>query len=207
MGTETCCDFLTITNNDPKVTEKFSRRYSGFILVGLPQVFTTPGRSISVRFTSDDGIEYRGFRFSYRAIPDPQLETTLAPTTTVSDSPAIQHYLLDDATLTYDTARQHCIDNGADLCLKSDICINYVPAIIGIQDGDHWTPVRNGYNDWVEVGNDNDPDGKGRVCFRHNELYSAPRWGTTPGPCPPWNPRKICDIKSHVFCCRNISSN
>ncbi|XP_076821771.1 scavenger receptor cysteine-rich domain-containing protein DMBT1-like isoform X2 [Clavelina lepadiformis] len=86
MQTETCCDKLTITNTDPKVTEEFSRRYSGFILVGLPQVFTTPGRSVSVHFVTDDIIEYDGFRFSYRAIPDPKLETTPEPTTTVPET-------------------------------------------------------------------------------------------------------------------------
>ena len=59
-----------------------------------------------------------------------------------TDVPVIQHYTLDDATMTYDTARQHCIDNEADLCLKSDICVNNEPILIGIQNGDRWTPVR-----------------------------------------------------------------
>ncbi|CAK8673613.1 unnamed protein product [Clavelina lepadiformis] len=120
--------------------------------------------------------------------------------------PVIQHYTLDDATMTYDTARQHCIDNEADLCLKSDICVNNEPILIGIQNGDRWTPVRDGYNDWVEVGNDNNPNGRGRVCYRHNEHYSAPPWGITAGSCPPWNTQKTCDLKGHVFCCRSISS-
>ena len=59
-----------------------------------------------------------------------------------TDDAAIRHYMLDDATMTYDTARQHCIDRGRDLCLKSDICVNDEPILIGIQNGDQWTPVR-----------------------------------------------------------------
>ena len=84
------------------------------------------------------------------------------------------------------------------------MCIGY--CYIGIANHNRIVRIsilcRDGYNDWVEVGNDNFPNKKGRVCYRHNEQYSAPPWGITAGSCPPWNTQKTCDLKGHVFCCR-----
>ncbi|XP_076821762.1 CUB and sushi domain-containing protein 1-like isoform X3 [Clavelina lepadiformis] len=234
-------DFLTFRNADPDFSDDIIQQYSGHQTGWL---FKSPGRKVDVQFKSDSRDSDRGFKFSYIATRDPNrplppstttrsttttpapdsnrvtsslpispsvpattpsitvTETTSNKPTTIPNEPAVQHYMLDDATMTYDTARQHCINNGADLCLKSDICVNNEPIIIGIQNGDQWTPVRDGYNDWVEVGNDNKSNGRGRVCYRHNEHYSAPPWGITAGSCPPWNKRKTCDIKGHLFCCR-----
>nr|XP_039269898.1 uncharacterized protein LOC120344668 isoform X2 [Styela clava] len=112
------------------------------------------------------------------------------------------HYQLDSGTMTWDSARQHCFTQGADLCTWSDICSTGTPIITGVVSGDRWAPIRDSSNDWVEIGDDNNPSNPGRVCWKHNEKYGAPAWGVTEGPCEPWaTATDPCPHKGNVFCC------
>ncbi|XP_078493515.1 uncharacterized protein LOC100176392 isoform X1 [Ciona intestinalis] len=110
------------------------------------------------------------------------------------------HYNLPSTDLTWSSAQAYCMNMGADLCRQVDVCPNGVP-IIGVQQGDQWAPIRDSYNNWVELGNDNS-DTPGRVCWNHNDHYGPPDWGTITGPCTPWDtPQDPCPHKGNVFCC------
>ena len=60
-------------------------------------------------------------------------------------SEAITHLTVDDATMTYETARHKCIGQGLDLCSYSEICpheTDGIPSITGTLLGDKWAPIR-----------------------------------------------------------------
>jgi hypothetical protein len=55
------------------------------------------------------------------------------------------------SNVTYSQAVSTCQSDGKRLCNSNEICINGKPAS-GVISGDHWVPVKNAFNEWMEIG-------------------------------------------------------
>jgi hypothetical protein len=56
------------------------------------------------------------------------------------------------STITYQQADSNCKSDGKQLCNSNEICKNGKMPVSGVISGDHWVPVRNGLNEWMQVG-------------------------------------------------------
>lgn len=48
-----------------------------------------------------------------------------------------------------------CWEDKMILCTSSEICRDGTTPHGGVIDGDHWVPISDNYNDWIQVGKDN----------------------------------------------------
>ena len=109
--------------------------------------------------------------------------TTTTATTTTSASTL-------GCTMTWASAKAHCESLGRRLCRASEILDASGKFIFGPMAGDHWTPVLDAENEWVQIG-EWEKSGHGRHGMAHNSLtngtkgacgYAAPAWGLSDDP-------------------------
>ena len=93
-------------------------------------------------------------------------------------------------TMTWASAKAHCESLGRRLCRASEILDASGKFIFGPMAGDHWTPVLDAENEWVQIG-EWEKSGHGRHGMAHNSLtngtkgacgYAAPPWGLSDDP-------------------------
>lgn len=126
--------------------------------------------------TSQKAAQYKGYVYCCEDDPD----------TGIVDS-GMRFQSLGKAA-TYATLQQHCEDQNMRLCSASEVCRGTSP-YFGVIRGDHWTPVNDRTNEWVEIGND-----LGRTCWVHGPHYGPPDWGIrTDG--------SLVDHVGYVICC------
>ena len=93
-------------------------------------------------------------------------------------------------TMTWTSAKEYCESLGRRLCRASEILDASGKFIFGPMAGDHWTPVLDAENEWVQIG-EWEKSGHGRHGMAHNSLtngtkgacgYAAPPWGLSDDP-------------------------
>ena len=57
-------------------------------------------------------------------------------------------------TVSYQQARTSCRNDNKDLCSSNEICKDGKTPHSGPLSGDHWTPVSDSQNEWLQIGND-----------------------------------------------------
>ncbi|CAK8695462.1 unnamed protein product [Clavelina lepadiformis] len=102
-----------------------------------------------------------------------------------------EHYTRNDIQ-TYKDFSTLCQSKGKQLCSYEEIFPHKaIPIITGITGGDSWAPIRDDFNDWVQVGGE-----LGRLAEKHSTLYGPPPWGLVP--------EQHQYLKGNVYCCSVI---
>ena len=55
-------------------------------------------------------------------------------------------------TITYDDVAINCWSDQRRLCSSKEICKNGNTSLWGVVAGDHWIPVMDSPNDWIQIG-------------------------------------------------------
>ena len=63
-------------------------------------------------------------------------------------------------TITYQEATSSCESDGKELCSSKVICKDGKTPYGGIKSGDHWAPVADSSNQWIQIGKKNMDDKK-----------------------------------------------
>ena len=63
-------------------------------------------------------------------------------------------------TITYQEATSSCKSDGKELCSSKMICKDGKTPYEGIKSGDHWAPVADSFNEWIQIGKKNMNDNK-----------------------------------------------
>ena len=90
-------------------------------------------------------------------------------------------------TLSYQQAVLNCEADGKELCSSKTICKDGKTPYTGVIPGDHWVPVADSSNEWVQIGN------RHRSCTLHSHLGSKPLWGLK---------NDANDFKGNLLCCQ-----
>ena len=56
------------------------------------------------------------------------------------------------SSVTYDQSVLNCISNGKRLCNSKEICIDGKTPVSGAISGDHWVPINDDSNEWIQIG-------------------------------------------------------
>nr|XP_039263125.1 uncharacterized protein LOC120339116 isoform X1 [Styela clava] len=102
----------------------------------------------------------------------------------------VMHFL--GHTVTWNTAKTFCHVTGKKLCRTNELCPSNRGGRQMIHDaipGDHWVPVLDGSNKWMQAG-----DSRRFTCHTHTETHGGgmASWGTSNSPAP---------HKGYVYCC------
>ncbi|XP_028407321.1 uncharacterized protein LOC114529953 isoform X2 [Dendronephthya gigantea] len=89
----------------------------------------------------------------------------------------------------YQEAAKSCQTDGKQLCASHDICKGSTP-YGGPLYGDHWVPVKDSSNEWLQIGNS-----PHKPCTLHSHLGFKPGWGIS------WT-RRSYGFKGYVMCCK-----
>ena len=54
--------------------------------------------------------------------------------------------------ITYNEAASDCKSNGKQLCNSKEICKDGKTPVSGVVAGDHWVPVKDSSNEWLQLG-------------------------------------------------------
>ncbi|CAK8695481.1 unnamed protein product [Clavelina lepadiformis] len=101
-----------------------------------------------------------------------------------------QHYNRSGFPISYDSASKFCGARNMRLCSKKEIIpFGNTPIITGATGKDHWSPISDRYNDWLQVGGI-----QNRLGRSHIDLYGAPYWGLIA--------HSRTSLKDHLYCCR-----
>ncbi|XP_046863986.1 uncharacterized protein LOC124457861 [Xenia sp. Carnegie-2017] len=91
-------------------------------------------------------------------------------------------------TLTYSSAAATCKKDGKELCPSYFICRDGKYPVGPVRIGDHWVPIKDDYNQWIQIGFKSQTP-----CQLHslnNDRF--PSWGT--------NTKKVA-WKGYIYCC------
>ena len=66
-------------------------------------------------------------------------------------------------TITYQEATSSCKSDGKELCSSKMICKDSKTPYEGIKSGDHWAPVADSFNEWIQIGKKNMNDNKNNI--------------------------------------------
>ena len=92
-------------------------------------------------------------------------------------------------TITYNQAVSACTSDGKRLCNSNEICNIAGTPVSGTVPGDHWVPVKNTFNEWIQIGNS-----PHKPCILVSQLRSKPNWGVV---------AVKYNFKGYLFCCKN----
>ena len=56
------------------------------------------------------------------------------------------------SSVTYNQSVLNCISNGKRLCNSKEICIDGNTPVSGAISGDHWVPINDDSNEWIQIG-------------------------------------------------------
>lgn len=56
------------------------------------------------------------------------------------------------SSVTYNQAVLNCKYNGKRLCNSKEICIDGKTPVSGAISGDHWVPINDNSNEWIQIG-------------------------------------------------------
>ncbi|XP_046863701.1 uncharacterized protein LOC124457510 [Xenia sp. Carnegie-2017] len=90
--------------------------------------------------------------------------------------------------ITYLSAKTTCKADGKQLCPSFVICRDGKYPVGPVRFGDHWTPVKDAYNQWLQIGN----NGPHKTCILHSSVGYLPSWGTQ---------TSRYAFKGYVYCC------
>ena len=55
-------------------------------------------------------------------------------------------------TMSYQQATSSCKSDGKEVCSSKVICKDRKTPYGGIKSGDHWVPVADSFNEWIQIG-------------------------------------------------------
>lgn len=55
-------------------------------------------------------------------------------------------------TITYRNALANCKSGGRELCTSKAICKDGKTPYQGVVSGDHWVPIKDSFNEWIQIG-------------------------------------------------------
>lgn len=58
-------------------------------------------------------------------------------------------------TISYQLAVSNCKADGNELCSSKTICKDGKTPYSGVIPGNHWVPVADNYNEWIQIGKPN----------------------------------------------------
>ena len=66
-------------------------------------------------------------------------------------------------TITYQEASSSCKSDGKELCSSKVICKDGKTPYEGVKSDDHWAPVADSFNEWIQIGKKNMNDNKNDI--------------------------------------------
>ena len=157
------------------------------VTIGLDSSSKMPISSFAANLTGKNGVPARAYTFARVPVP--------------ASGKFLAHFKLGNS-ITYAFAKAHCASNQMRLAYGRELCNKGVPST-PVLAGDHWTPVGDKDDDWVEVGNSNK-----RNCWSHDGpvlqgllktgKYGAPKWGRT-ATSKPWKDNVFCVLESSAM--------
>ncbi|CAB4024572.1 Hypothetical predicted protein, partial [Paramuricea clavata] len=90
--------------------------------------------------------------------------------------------------ISYQKGLAKCQADGKGLCTSKTICKDNKTPYSGPLSGDHWVPVKDSYNEWLQIGK-----APHKPCTLHSQLGSKPKWGMT---------TSSHSFKGILFCCK-----
>ncbi|CAB4019913.1 Hypothetical predicted protein, partial [Paramuricea clavata] len=85
-------------------------------------------------------------------------------------------------------AISNCRSDEKELCSSKTICKDGRIPYSGVIPGDHWVPVADSSNEWIQIGNS-----PHRPCVLHSTLGSKPSWGLK---------NSVHNFKGNLYCCK-----
>ena len=68
--------------------------------------------------------------------------------------PDISQFVVKTVTssITYSQSVSNCQSDGKRLCNAKEICSNGKTPVTGAISGDHWVPINDDSNEWIQIG-------------------------------------------------------